>query len=41
MEFSFDLTNEQFGQKIVEIYPILENPFFMFMIPGKDNILKS
>ena len=41
VEFSFDLTNVEFIQKIVEIYPILENGFFVFMIAGKDNILKE
>ena len=41
MEFSFDLTNEQFKQKIVEIYPILENGVFVLMIAGKDNILNE
>ena len=41
VEFSFDLTNVEFRQKIVEIYPILENGFFMFMTAGKDNILKE
>ena len=41
MEFSFDITNVEFKQKIVEIYPILENGFFMFMTAGKDNILKE
>ena len=41
MEFSFDLTNEEFKRKIVAIYPILENSFFMFMIAGKDNILNE
>ena len=41
MEFSFDLTNVEFRQKIIEIYPILENGFFVFMIAGKDNILKK
>ena len=41
VEFSFDLTNVEFKQKIVEIYPILENGFFMFMTAGKDNALKE
>ncbi len=41
MEFSFELTNEEFRQKIIEIYPSLENACFVFMKAGKDNTLEK
>ena len=41
VEFSLELTNEEFKQKLVEIYPSLENACFMFMKAGKDNALKE
>ena len=41
VEFSIALTNEEFKQKLVEIYPSLENACFMFMKAGKDNTLKD
>ena len=31
MEFSFELTNEAFKQRLVEIFPKLENACFVFM----------
>ena len=31
VEFSFELTSEAFKQKLVEIYPKLENAYFVFM----------
>ena len=31
MEFSLELTNEEFKQKLVEIYPKLEDACFVFM----------
>ena len=39
MEFSFELTNEAFKQKLVEIYPKLENACFVFMKADKFNKL--
>ena len=39
MEFSFELTNEAFKQKLVEIYPKLENACFVFMKADKLNKL--
>ena len=41
MEFSLELTTEQFKQKLVEIYPKLENACFVFMKAGKDNTLEE
>ena len=41
MEFSFELTNEEFKRKIVKIYPRLENACFVFMKAGKDNTLEE
>jgi hypothetical protein len=41
VEFSLELTNEQFKQKITEIYPKLENACFVFMKAGKDNKLEE
>ncbi len=41
MEFSFELTNEEFKQKIIKIYPCLENACFVFMKAGKDNTLEE
>ncbi len=41
MEFSFELTHEQFKQKLVEIYPKLENACFVFMKAGKGNTLEE
>ena len=41
MEFSLELTNEEFKQKLVEIYPKLENACFVFMKAGKDNTLEE
>ena len=39
MEFQFNLTNEQFKKKLVEIYPKLENCCFVFMKGDKNNQL--
>ncbi len=41
MEFPFTLTNEQFKQKLVEIYPKLENGCFVFMKADKNNKLEE
>ena len=41
VEFSLQLTNKEFKQKLVEIYPSLENACFMFMKAGKDHTLKE
>ena len=40
VEFSLQLTNEEFKQQLVEIHPSLKNACFMFMKAGKDNTLK-
>ena len=39
VEFSFDLSHDQFKQKLVEIYPKLENAFFVLMKADKNNVL--
>ena len=39
VEFSFELTNEAFMQKLVQIYPKLENACFVFMKADKLNNL--
>ena len=39
VEFSFELTNEAFKQRLVEIYPKLENACFVFMKADKFNKL--
>ena len=36
-----DLTNEQFKQKLIEIFPKLENAFFVFMRADKTNKLEE
>ncbi|XP_028399725.1 uncharacterized protein LOC114523091 [Dendronephthya gigantea] len=41
VEFTLDLTNEQFKQKLIEIYPKLENAFFVFMKANKTNTLEE
>ncbi|CAB3996090.1 NLR family CARD domain-containing 3-like isoform X2 [Paramuricea clavata] len=41
VEFSLGLTNEQFKQKLVEIYPKLENAAFVFMKADKHNTLEE
>ena len=41
VEFPFTLTNEQFKQKLVEIYPKLENGCFVFMKADKNNKLEE
>ncbi|XP_028399724.1 uncharacterized protein LOC114523090 isoform X2 [Dendronephthya gigantea] len=41
VEFTLDLTNEQFKQKLIEIYPKLENAFFVFMKADKTNTLEE
>ena len=41
MEFSLGLTNEQFKQKLVEIYPKLENACFVLMRADKNNKLEK
>ncbi|CAB4007268.1 Hypothetical predicted protein [Paramuricea clavata] len=41
VEFSFQLTNEEFKQKLYEIYPKLENGCFVFMKAGKHNTLEE
>ena len=41
VEFSLELTNEEFKQKLSEIYPSLKNACFVFMKAGKDNTLKE
>ena len=39
MEFSFELTNEAFKQKLIQVYPKLENACFVFMKADKINKL--
>ena len=41
VEFSFELRNEQFKQKLDEIYPRLENASFVFMKADKNNKLEE
>ncbi|XP_028399720.1 uncharacterized protein LOC114523089 isoform X1 [Dendronephthya gigantea] len=41
VEFTLDLTNEQFKQKLIEIYPKLENAFFVLMRADKTNTLEE
>ncbi|XP_028399719.1 putative GPI-anchored protein pfl2 [Dendronephthya gigantea] len=41
VEFTLDLTNEQFKQKLIEIYPKLENAFFVLMKADKTNTLEE
>ncbi|XP_028399723.1 protein NLRC5-like isoform X1 [Dendronephthya gigantea] len=41
VEFTLDLTNEQFKQKLIQIYPKLENAFFVFMKANKTNTLEE
>ena len=41
MEFFLELTHEQFKQKLVEIYPKLENACFVLMKASKDNKLEE
>ena len=40
MEFSLELTNEEFKQMLVEIYHKLENACFVFMRAGGDKTLQ-
>ena len=39
MQFSFELSNEEFKQKLVHIYPKLEKSCFVFMKADKVNKL--
>ena len=41
MEFLLELTNEEFKQKLVEIYPKLENACFVFMKANRKNNLEE
>ncbi|XP_028399727.1 uncharacterized protein LOC114523093 [Dendronephthya gigantea] len=41
VEFTLDLTNEQFKQKLIQIYPKLENAFFVLMRADKTNTLEE
>ena len=41
VEFSFELTKEQLKEKLVEIYPRLENACFVFMKADRNNKLEE
>ena len=41
VEFSLELTNVEFKQKLVEIYPKLENACFVLMKAGRKNKLEE
>ena len=41
VEFPFELTNEEFTRRLVEIYPKLESACFVFMKAGKKGMLEE